>query len=59
MNSRLGILKKNDGYQINNRFDFLAIKDGLCTNSRLGFADKNDRDKTYVRNDNVEIKDRF
>ena len=42
MNSRLGNLKKNYGYQMNSRFDIVTIKDRLWMNSRLGFAEKND-----------------
>ena len=42
---------------MNCKYDFVTIKDGLWTNSRLGFAEKNDGYKTYVRNENVEIKD--
>ena len=42
---------------MNCEYDFVTIKDGLWTNSRLGFAEKNDGYETYVRNENVEIKD--
>ena len=42
---------------MNYKYDFVTIKDGLWTNGRLGFAEKNDGYETYVRNENVEIKD--
>ena len=42
---------------MNYKDDFVTIKDGLWTNSRLGFAEKNDGYETYVRTENVEIKD--
>ena len=44
---------------MNSRFDIVTIKDRLWMNSRLGFAEKNDGYKTYVRNENAEIKDGF
>ena len=42
---------------MNCKYDFVMIKDGLWMYSRLGFAEKNDGYETYVRNENVEIKD--
>ena len=44
---------------MNCEYDFVKIKDAHWTNSRLGFAEKNDGYETYVRNENVEIKDGF
>ena len=57
MISRIGIPEKNYGYRMNFVYDFVTIKDALWTNSRLGFAEKNDGYETYVRTENVEIKD--
>ena len=42
---------------MNCEYDFVTIKNALWTKSRLEFAEKNDGYETYVRTENVEIKD--